>query len=161
MPRAFAAALGRVQPADAAARRILLPNGLRAQRATAARWLGSMVKRPLDGARAQRLRLLRARLASLGGAALLGKPGPLGAQQPSPVLERAAFNVADPTTLIQCIGSVLLVLLDAVMVLPLLHAALRPRQRALTAAPRVDTPLVQTPKMQHAQSPREVSYNTV
>ena len=125
-----------------------------------------MVKRPLDGARAQRLRLLRARLASLGGAALLGKPGPLGAQQPSPVLERAAFNVADPTTLIPFLGSVLLVLLDAIVVLPLLHATLRPKKRAPTAAPaapRVDTPLVPTPKMQHTQSPRdrEVSYNTV
>jgi hypothetical protein len=60
-------------------------------------------------------------------------------------------------------GSVLLVLLDAIVVLPLLHATLRPQQRALTAAPaapRVDTPLVPTPKMQHARD-REVSYNTV
>ena len=63
-------------------------------------------------------------------------------------------------------GSALLVLLDALVVLPLLHATLRPRQRAPTAAPaapRVDTPLVPTagaPKVQHAQSPRE-SYNTV
>ena len=60
-------------------------------------------------------------------------------------------------------GSVLLVLLDAVVVLPLLHATLRPRQRAPTAAapPRVDTPLVPTaaPKVVQ-QSPRE-SYNTV
>ena len=63
-------------------------------------------------------------------------------------------------------GSALLGLLDALVVLPLLHATLRPRQRAPTAAPaapRVDTPLVPTagaPKVQHAQSPRE-SYNTV
>ena len=82
------------------------------------------------------------------------------------MLERAAFKVADPTTLIPFLGSVLLVLLDAIVVLPLLHATLRPKKRAPTAAPaapRVDTPLVPTPKMQHTQSPRdrEVSYNTV
>ena len=82
------------------------------------------------------------------------------------MLERTAFNVADPTTLIPILGSVLLVLLEAIVVLPLLHAMLRPQQRALTAAPaapRVDTPLVPTPKVQHVQSPRdrEVSYNTV
>jgi hypothetical protein len=101
----------------------------------------------------------------IGGAAIPGEsPGPLGAQQPSPVLERAAFNVASHHTY-TILGSVLLVLLDAVVVLPLLHATLRPRQRVQTAAPaapRVDTPLVPTPKMQHAQSAREgVSYNTV
>jgi hypothetical protein len=120
----------------------------------------------LGSARARHLRLLRARLAPHWRRSNpRGKsPGPLGAQQPSPVLERAAFNVASHHTY-TILGSVLLVLLDAVVVLPLLHATLRPRQRVQTAAPaapRVDTPLVPTPKMQHAQSAREgVSYNTV
>mmetsp|Transcript_75779 Transcript_75779/g.183148 ORF Transcript_75779/g.183148 Transcript_75779/m.183148 type:complete len:155 (+) Transcript_75779:143-607(+) len=42
-------------------------------------------------------------------------------------------------------GSVLLVLFDSVVMLPLLHATLRPRKRALTAAPAapwVGTPLI-------------------
>ena len=43
------------------------------------------------------------------------------------------------------LGSVLLVLFDSVVMLPLLHATLRPRKRALTAAPAapwVGTPLI-------------------
>ena len=69
------------------------------------------------------------------------------------------------SVLLLLVGSVLLVLLDTTVVLPLLHAALRPRARPTTAAdrtapPRADTPLVPTPLKSQPQRDA-VSYNTV
>ena len=93
-----------------------------------------------------------------------GEPGPLGTQPPPPVLERAAFNVADPLHL-------------AHFRLGAARAVRRGRDAATpacdTAATKARTdggaggavgrhaPHSPTPKVQHAQSPREVSYNTV